>query len=73
MAASSRSSLRAYNNDKIRNKGKRRRKAEMHNAGGRLQLIAPSVDPRKEGLARYARRSIAPGLHEHYCIYASNR
>jgi hypothetical protein len=31
----------------------------MHDAGGRLQLIALSVDPRKEGLARHARRSIA--------------
>ena len=31
----------------------------MHNAGERLQLIALSVDPRKEGLARYTQRSIA--------------
>ena len=32
----------------------------MHNAGERLQLIALSVDPRKEGLARHAQRSIVP-------------
>jgi hypothetical protein len=31
----------------------------MHNAGERLQLIALSVDPRREGLARHAQRSIA--------------
>jgi hypothetical protein len=31
----------------------------MHNAGERLQLIALSVDPKKEGLARHAQRSIA--------------
>jgi hypothetical protein len=31
----------------------------MHNAGKRLQLIALSVDPRKEGLVRHAQRSIA--------------
>jgi hypothetical protein len=31
----------------------------MHSAGERLQLIAVSVDPRKEGLTRYAQRSIA--------------
>jgi hypothetical protein len=31
----------------------------MHDAGERLQLIALSVDLRKEGLARHAQRSIA--------------
>jgi hypothetical protein len=31
----------------------------MHNAGERLQLIVLSVDPRKEGLVKYAQRSIA--------------
>jgi hypothetical protein len=31
----------------------------MNNAGERLQLIALSVDSRKEGLARHAQRSIA--------------
>jgi hypothetical protein len=31
----------------------------MHNAGKRLQLIALSVDPRKEGLARHTQHSIA--------------
>jgi len=60
VAASSKSPLRAYNdNNKIARKGRKRRYAEMHNAGERLQLIAPSVDPRKEGLVRHAQRSIA--------------
>ena len=58
MAVSSRSPLRAYNNVKIAKKDRKREQAEMHNAGERLQLIAPSVDPRKEGLARHAQRSI---------------
>jgi hypothetical protein len=31
----------------------------MHSAGKRLQLIALSVDPRKEKLIRYTQRSIA--------------
>jgi hypothetical protein len=31
----------------------------MHDAGERPQLIALSVDPRKEGLVRQAQRSIA--------------
>jgi hypothetical protein len=60
LAASSRSSLRAEDvHNKIANKNQKKQEAVMHDAGERLQLIALSVDPRKEGLARHAQRSIA--------------
>src|ERR1044072_6668439 len=45
MAASSRSPLRANKNNKIAKKDRKRRQAEMHNAGERLQLTAPSSGP----------------------------
>jgi hypothetical protein len=45
VAGSSRSSVRAYFNNTIENQGQQVIQAAMHNAGERLQLIAPSSGP----------------------------